>query len=100
MVLPLTCLLELDHFGYQTLDLNELEAHGWWACLVFPMASNIQFVFYRENLFDKDILVKVLLNEQEATLPVKSDNAPYYKWSDVRQYYLNKINSYEKERGQ
>lgn len=100
MVLPLTCLLELDHFGYQTLDLNELEAHGWWACLVFPMASNIQFVFYRENLFDKDVLVKVLLNEQEATLPVKSDIAPYYRWSDVRQYYLNKINSYEKERGQ
>lgn len=100
MVLPLTCLLELDHFGYQTLDLNELESHGWWACLVFPMASNIQFIFYRENLFDKDVLVKVLLNEQEATLPIKSDIAPYYRWSDVRQYYLNKINSYENERGQ
>jgi hypothetical protein len=46
------------------------------------------------------VLVKVLLNEQEATLPIKSDIAPYYRWSDVRQYYLNKINSYENERGQ
>ena len=97
IILPLTCLLELNHFGYQTLDLEELEEQGWWACMVFPMASNIQFVFYRENPYDKDILVKVLLNEEEATLPVKSDMAPYYKWSDVREYYLNKINTYEKE---
>ena len=96
IILPLTCLLELNHFGYQTLRLEELEEQGWWACMVFPMASNIQFIFYRENPFDKDVLVKVLLNEEEATLPVKSDMAPYYKWSDVRQYYLNKIDAYEK----
>ena len=97
IILPLTCLLELNHFGYQTLRLEELEEQGWWACMVFPMASNIQFIFYRENSFDKDVLVKVLLNEEEATLPVKSDIAPYYKWRDVREYYLNKINTYEKE---
>ncbi len=96
VVLPLACLLELNHFGYQTLKLEELEEQAWWACLVFPMASNIQFVFYRENSFDKDVLVKVLLNEEEAALPVKSDLAPYYKWSDVRQYYLDKLDAYEK----
>lgn len=96
MVLPLTCLLELNHFGYQTLDLEELEEHGWWACLVFPMASNLQFVFYREGPSDRDVLVKVLLNEEEATLPIESETAPYYKWRDVRQYYLNKIERYEK----
>lgn len=95
IILPLTCLLELNHFGYQTLSLEELEEQGWWACKVFPMASNIQFVFYRENFFDEDVLVKVLLNEEEATLPVKSDNPPYYKWSDVRKYYLDKLNAYE-----
>jgi hypothetical protein len=35
--------------------------------------------------------VKVLLNEDEATLPIKTDCAPYYHWTDVREYYLNKM---------
>lgn len=96
ILLPLTCLLELNHFGYQTYDLEELEEHGWWACLVFPMASNLQFIFYRESPSDRDVLVKVLLNEEETTLPIKSEIAPYYKWRDVRQYYLDKIENYEK----
>ena len=95
IVLPLTCLLELNHFGYQTYNLEELEEQGWWACKVFPMASNIQFIFYRESPFDEDVLVKVLLNEEEATLPIKSDVAPYYHWSDFKEYYLKKINAYE-----
>jgi hypothetical protein len=40
------------------------------------------------------VLVKVLLNEREATLPVKSDCAPYYHWTDVRAYYLDKLSSF------
>ena len=55
------------------------------------MASNIQLVFYRKNANDKDVLVKVLLNEKEATLPLPSDIAPYYKWSDFREFYLKRI---------
>lgn len=98
IVLPLTCLLELNHFGYQTYDLEELEEKGWWACVVFPMASNLQFVFYRSDFSDKDVLVKVLLNEEEATLPIQTDIAPYYHWKDFRQYYLDKLDAYEKDR--
>jgi len=96
IILPLTCLLGINDFGYQTADLNELEEHGWWACLVFPMASNIQLIFYREDVFDEDVLVKVLLNENEATLPLPTDDAPYYHWRDFREYYLKKIADYER----
>ena len=71
--------------------MEELEVKGWWASKVFPMASNIQLVFYRKNPHDKDVLVKVLLNEKEATLPLPSDIAPYYKWSDFREFYLKRI---------
>ena len=95
VLLPLTCLLGLNGFDYQTEDLNKLEENGWWACLVFPMASNIQFIFYREDPKDKDILFKVLLNEQEATLPIPTDIAPYYRWQDFRQYYLKKLDDYD-----
>jgi hypothetical protein len=37
----------------------------------------------------------VLLNENEATLPLPSDLAPYYRWSDFRKYYLKKLDAYE-----
>jgi hypothetical protein len=65
------------------------------ASLVFPMASNLQFVFYRSDLNDEDIVFKVLLNEREATLPIPTDMAPYYHWRDFRTFYLNKLDSYQ-----
>ena len=95
VVLPLTCLMGINGFDQQVTDLEQLEGSGWWACLVVPMASNIQWVFYRSIPADKDILVKVLLNEQEARLPLPGDMAPYYRWSDFRRYYLKKIADYE-----
>lgn len=95
VLLPLVCLMGINGYDYQTPDLERLEDDGWWACLVFPMASNIQLVFYRESPRDKDILVKVLLNEREATLPFPTDVAPYYHWSDFRDYYLRKLDAYD-----
>lgn len=94
MVLPLTCLLELNNFGLKTDNLEKLESKGWLNYKVFPMAANIQFIFYRKDFSDKDVLVKVLLNENETTLPVETDCAPYYHWRDVRQYYLEKLDAY------
>ena len=38
-----------------------------------------------------DILVKVLLNEHEALLPVKAVDGPYYRWTDLRRYYDQKL---------
>lgn len=95
MVLPLTCLLELDGYGLRTDNIESLERKGWANYRIFPMAANIQFIFYRENPEDKDVLVKVLLNENEAVLPIKSKTEPYYKWSEVRDYYLRKIDAYQ-----
>ncbi len=98
VVLPLACLLGINGFDLQTANLDELESSGWWAGLVFPMASNIQFVFYRQDAFDNDVVFKVLLNEQEATLPIETDIAPYYHWRDFRRYYLRKLADYDKVR--
>ena len=94
MVLPLACLLGLNGADLQTDDVASLEEKGWINYRIFPMASNIQMVFYRRSPADKDVLVKILLNENEATLPkaLKPVSGPYYRWSDVRKYYLNKIN--------
>ena len=65
---------------------------NWETC----KACNIQLVFYRSKKATDDILVKCLLNGCEATLPVPTDNYPYYKWSDFRTFYQNRINSVTK----
>jgi len=96
MVLPLTCLLGLNGYDLEESNFERLESKGWLNYKVFPMAANIQFIFYRKNFDDKDVLVKILLNENETTLPIKSKTAPYYKWSEVRQYYLSKLDAYDK----
>lgn len=95
MVLPLTCLLGINGYDSQISSLDSLESKGWINYKVFPMGANIQLVFYRRNRNDKDVLVKVLLNENEATLPVKTDCAPYYRWSDFKKYYLDKLDTYK-----
>ena len=94
IVLPLACLLGLNGFDQQISDLEQLTEHNWVNYKEFPMAANIQFVFYRKNPQDRDVLFKVLLNEDEATLPLQTDCAPYYHWTDFRDYYLKKLDSY------
>ena len=96
VLLPLVCLIGVNGYDLATDNLDELEAKGWWCSSVFPMASNLQFIFYRSNIKDKDILFKVLLNEEEATLPIQTDCAPYYHWSDFRQYCLDKLAAYKR----
>lgn len=71
------------------------EADGGKACelwqnyRVSPMAANIQLVFFRKKGSD-DILVKFLLNENETTIPIKSDVTPFYHWSDVKTFLTTK----------
>jgi hypothetical protein len=51
------------------------------------MASNLQMVFYTNK--NGEILVKLLYNEKETTIPaLKPENGPYYDWSVLRQYLL------------
>ena len=90
-VLPLVVLMELDHYGEEINDL-ELVADRWKNYEIFPMASNVQMIFYRPLDGKSDVLVKVLLNEREVSLPVADKSkAPYYKWNDVKEYYLHKL---------
>ena len=89
VVLPTVCLMGLNGMDYETTQLETLAEH-WRSYEVFPMAANIQMVYYRKPGSD-DILVKILLNEHEATLPIATDVAPYYHWTDVRKHFLSRI---------
>ena len=95
-VMPLACLLELDNCGMAVENLDELDKY-WRNYRIFPMGCNIQLVFYRPKKGQGDILVKALLNEREAYMPAQTDNWPYYKWQDLRQYYLDKLAKFDAE---
>ena len=96
-VMPLACLLELDNCGMAVKNLDELDTY-WRNYRIFPMGCNIQLVFYRPKKGKTgDILVKALLNEREAYMPAQTDCWPYYKWQDLRQYYLDKLAKFDSE---
>ena len=92
VVLPLLCMLDIDGSAVQVENLDELDK-TFRTYYLIPTACNVQFVFYRPKKGKTgDVLVKVLFNERESHLPVATDTWPYYKWSDVRAYYVAKLN--------
>ena len=105
-VMPLACLLELDNCGMAVDNLDELDKY-WRNYRIFPMGCNIQLIFYRPLPFKPKgkgkglpkpgpVLVKALLNEREAYLPIETNQWPYYNWQDLREYYLKKIEDFSK----
>lgn len=86
-ILPLTALMELQGCRDQVTNVDSIMNY-WTEFRIIPMAANVQMIFYRSKK-SPDVLVKIMLNEREVDLPLKSDVAPYYKWDEVRNYYKN-----------
>ncbi len=93
MVLPLVCLMDINGYG-RKMHPSEIFDNDWVNYRIFPMACNVQMVFYRESPADKDLWVKVLLNEQEATLPLTEAAPGFYHWSDVRKHCMKILEYY------
>ena len=47
---------------------------------VVPMAANLQIVLYRNK--KGEVLVRSLVNEKDAYLPIECKTAPFYPWKD------------------
>lgn len=94
-IIPLSCLLDINGYGLATDNLETLDEMGWADYRISPVAANIQFILYRRDRHDDDVLIKVLLNERETRLPLHTDCAPYYCWKEFCEYYLNKLDAYE-----
>lgn len=60
---------------------------------VAPMAGNIQIILFRKpGDAAAPVLAKVLHNEKEVAIPaVKPLAAPFYRWSDLRSFFLSQI---------
>jgi len=87
---PLTVLMGLNGADLDPEDPYKVKDvyQNWQTC----KASNIQLIFYRSRQAGAPVLVKCLLNGSEARLPVETDHFPYYRWSDVRSFYLARCN--------
>lgn len=75
-------------------DIDKL-AEVWRGYQFITMASNMQFVFYRSKK-SPDVLVRILHNENDMTLPIESATAPFYKWEDVKSYLANQVAAFKK----
>ena len=85
---PLTILMGINGADLDPEDPYEIKnCYQNWQT---GKACNIQLVFYHKKNGNDDVLVKCLLNGHEATLPVATNQFPYYKWSDLRQLYLTR----------
>lgn len=94
VVVPLLVLMGANGLDREVKDLAELPSF-WQLYDITPMATNMQMVFYRPKGKKKytadDILVKVLVCEQEATLPATPVTGKYYRWTDLRREWLSRI---------
>ncbi len=87
-IVPFASLLGIQFASEQVSKASEINAI-WKNNIVAPMAANIQWVFYKNK--DNKVLVKMLYNENEIDFPIMSEFPPYYKWSDIKEFYNKKL---------
>ena len=88
---PLAALMGCGRLTEATADWQRI-ADTYRTYRIIPMCGNVQMGFYRKA-GSTDILVRVMLNERDADLPVKTDCAPFYHWSDLRKYWMDTVKS-------
>ena len=83
-IFPLMMLLDVNGLGHDILTAEDIPY--WSQSYNVPMGANIHFVFYRSKKSPK-VLFKVLLNGEEAHLPLTTDQWPYYDWEAFKARY-------------
>ena len=83
-IMPVTGLMGIDWASREEADPEKM-CLAWQDYKVTSMGSNVQWIFYRNR--KGNVLVKILLNEKESSIPVATNDWPYYPWEDVRAYY-------------
>ena len=81
-LMPLLSLLDVNGMGARIEDPAQVEQY--WRSFDIPMACNLQFIFFKSKK-NPDILVQVLLNGREATLPLPmAVPGSFYRWDEVK----------------
>ncbi len=92
-IIPFSALLGIEMANKSTKDLSRINK-DWQAAQVAPLSSNIQWILYKKSN-SADYLVKILLNEKEARIAgLKTSTYPYYKWNELKTFYIKKLSNY------
>lgn len=84
-LMPLLSLMDVNGMGIR-LE-NPYEVENYWRSFDIPMACNFQLIFFKSKK-NPEILVQVLLNGREATLPLEmAAPGSFYRWSDILARY-------------
>ncbi len=90
-LMPLAALMRLSGADVTEADPEKVQ-EVWQDFRITPMAGNIQWIFYRNDR--GRVLVRFLLNERDVMLPLKSVEANFYDWRNVRKFYRKIIEAY------
>lgn len=88
-IAPLMAVLNANGYGEPTASFED--GLTVFPSYSVPMGASVQLIFFKNA--KGNVLVKVLLNEKEATLPFEAVDGPYYNWSDFKEYYHPIISS-------
>ena len=90
ILLPLAALMHIDNCAYEAKNMDDLAEH-WRSYTMFPMACNIQIIFFKTKKASDPVLVKIMLNEKESKLPIDAINGVYYEWDKVKAYWTDTV---------
>ena len=76
-------LAGVNNFGKEIPSIDY--AYVYYPVREIPMGCNVQFVFYKSKK-SPDVLVKVVLNGKEGTLPCEPVQGCYYKWEGYKAF--------------
>lgn len=91
---PLLSAMGYDGCVPQWNENIEIASTSFNHGLNVPMAANLQIILYRDKA--GKIFVRSLINERDATLPIKCTTAPFYPWEDFSKHVLNNIKELKK----
>lgn len=85
---PISACLGIKGMRGDTMDVEEAMSF-YDASRVVPMATNLQFVFFRNA--EGRVIVKLLHCEREVEIPLAyaAEGAPYYDWAELKPYLLS-----------
>jgi multiple inositol-polyphosphate phosphatase/2,3-bisphosphoglycerate 3-phosphatase len=88
-IAPFAALLQISNADKATKVISKLNS-SWQSSGIIPLGANIQWIFYKGK-GSAGYLMKILLNEKEVLIDGIINASPYYKWSEVRGFYMRKL---------
>ncbi len=92
-LIRLLALMQVEGCCNVETDIEKFD-EVWNDFRVAPMGGNLQLIFFRNA--QGNVLVKLLLNEQEAKLPLQAVHGTYYDWSSAKTFFLQRLEEHQK----